>query len=212
MLTDRPAGPGGRDPQQLRLRRRLMPHRGLAGRSTALSTTRTSGGTSATGNSWRPSSACSTAPPFKSPVWRLAGVRIGRRVFDDGCSIAERVDPRGSTAGYPALSRGLVMPVGCAVWCSLVPARFLTDQRLASRDASTAVLGCASCAERTGAKPAGCRKRGAGREEPTFGPGKRDFRPWAGLSRPCSLNMSARRERELDRTNCPGRPDARRDG
>ncbi len=31
-------------------------------------------------------------------------------------------------------------------------------------------------AERTGAKPAGCRKRGAGCEEPTFGPGKRDFR------------------------------------
>ena len=28
--------------------------------------------------------------PFKSPVWRLVGVRIGRRVFDDGCSIAER--------------------------------------------------------------------------------------------------------------------------
>jgi non-ribosomal peptide synthetase-like protein len=28
--------------------------------------------------------------PFKSPVWRLVGVRIGRRVFDDGCAIAER--------------------------------------------------------------------------------------------------------------------------
>jgi len=28
--------------------------------------------------------------PFKSPVWRLTGVRVGRRVFDDGCSIAER--------------------------------------------------------------------------------------------------------------------------
>ncbi len=28
--------------------------------------------------------------PFKSPVWRLAGVRIGRRVFDDGCTIPER--------------------------------------------------------------------------------------------------------------------------
>ena len=28
--------------------------------------------------------------PFKNPVWRLVGVRIGRRVFDDGCSIAER--------------------------------------------------------------------------------------------------------------------------
>ncbi|MDH6625539.1 non-ribosomal peptide synthetase-like protein [Streptomyces sp. LBL] len=28
--------------------------------------------------------------PFKSVVWRLLGVRIGRRVFDDGCSITER--------------------------------------------------------------------------------------------------------------------------
>jgi non-ribosomal peptide synthetase-like protein len=28
--------------------------------------------------------------PFKSLVWRALGVRIGRRVFDDGCAIAER--------------------------------------------------------------------------------------------------------------------------
>ncbi|HUK72336.1 MAG TPA: Pls/PosA family non-ribosomal peptide synthetase [Streptosporangiaceae bacterium] len=28
--------------------------------------------------------------PFKNPIWRLVGVRIGRRVFDDGCSLAER--------------------------------------------------------------------------------------------------------------------------
>ena len=28
--------------------------------------------------------------PFKGLVWRLLGVRVGRRVFDDGCSIAER--------------------------------------------------------------------------------------------------------------------------
>ncbi|WP_351226018.1 Pls/PosA family non-ribosomal peptide synthetase [Streptomyces sp. NPDC002133] len=28
--------------------------------------------------------------PFKSLVWRLLGVRIGRRVFDDGCSLVER--------------------------------------------------------------------------------------------------------------------------
>ena len=28
--------------------------------------------------------------PLKSPVWRLVGVRIGRRVFDDGCAIAAR--------------------------------------------------------------------------------------------------------------------------
>jgi non-ribosomal peptide synthetase-like protein len=28
--------------------------------------------------------------PFKNIVWRLLGVRVGRRVFDDGCSIVER--------------------------------------------------------------------------------------------------------------------------
>lgn len=28
--------------------------------------------------------------PFKGLVWRLSGVRIGRRVFDDGCDIPER--------------------------------------------------------------------------------------------------------------------------
>jgi non-ribosomal peptide synthetase-like protein len=28
--------------------------------------------------------------PFKNLVWRLAGVRIGRRVFDDGCGIPEK--------------------------------------------------------------------------------------------------------------------------
>ncbi|MDX2643791.1 phosphopantetheine-binding protein [Streptomyces sp. PA03-1a] len=28
--------------------------------------------------------------PFKNLVWRLLGVRIGRRVFDDGCSLIER--------------------------------------------------------------------------------------------------------------------------
>jgi non-ribosomal peptide synthetase-like protein len=28
--------------------------------------------------------------PFKGLVWRLVGVRVGRRLFDDGCSVAER--------------------------------------------------------------------------------------------------------------------------
>ncbi|HEX2809573.1 MAG TPA: Pls/PosA family non-ribosomal peptide synthetase, partial [Kineosporiaceae bacterium] len=28
--------------------------------------------------------------PFKNLIWRLVGVRLGRRVFDDGCGIAER--------------------------------------------------------------------------------------------------------------------------
>ena len=29
--------------------------------------------------------------PFKNLIWRMLGVRIGRRVFDDGCFITERV-------------------------------------------------------------------------------------------------------------------------
>ncbi|MER5964627.1 Pls/PosA family non-ribosomal peptide synthetase [Streptomyces sp. NPDC002057] len=28
--------------------------------------------------------------PFKGPVWRLLGVDVGRRLFDDGCSLTER--------------------------------------------------------------------------------------------------------------------------
>ena len=28
--------------------------------------------------------------PFKNLIWRGLGVRIGRRVFDDGCSVTER--------------------------------------------------------------------------------------------------------------------------
>jgi non-ribosomal peptide synthetase-like protein len=28
--------------------------------------------------------------PFKNVIWRLLGVRIGRRVFDDGCSFSEK--------------------------------------------------------------------------------------------------------------------------
>jgi serine acetyltransferase len=28
--------------------------------------------------------------PFKSVVWRLLGVRVGRRLLDDGCTIVER--------------------------------------------------------------------------------------------------------------------------
>ena len=28
--------------------------------------------------------------PFKNLIWRMLGVRIGRRVFDDGCFMTER--------------------------------------------------------------------------------------------------------------------------
>jgi non-ribosomal peptide synthetase-like protein len=38
--------------------------------------------------SWQPLILDGT--PFKSLTWRLLGVRIGRRVFDDGCAIVEK--------------------------------------------------------------------------------------------------------------------------
>jgi non-ribosomal peptide synthetase-like protein len=28
--------------------------------------------------------------PFKSVIWRLLGVRVGKRLFDDGCALPER--------------------------------------------------------------------------------------------------------------------------
>jgi hypothetical protein len=45
--------------------------------------------------------------PFKSPVWRLVGMRIGRRVFDDGCGIAERTLV--SIGDYCTLNAGSVI-------------------------------------------------------------------------------------------------------
>ena len=36
------------------------------------------------------SAALLNGTPFKSLLWRALGVRIGRRVFDDGCGITER--------------------------------------------------------------------------------------------------------------------------
>ena len=60
--------------------------------SSAPSTTPTSGGTSGTG-SCRPQSRYASllnGTPFKPLIWRLLGVRMGSRVFDDGCGIIER--------------------------------------------------------------------------------------------------------------------------
>jgi len=52
---------------------------------------RTSGGANGTGSCWRhPHRRHVQRHPFKSPVWRLLGVRTGRRVFNDGCAIPER--------------------------------------------------------------------------------------------------------------------------
>ena len=45
--------------------------------------------------------------PFKGMVWRLVGVRVGRRLFDDGCSIAERTLVR--IGDYCTLNAGSVI-------------------------------------------------------------------------------------------------------
>jgi non-ribosomal peptide synthetase-like protein len=45
--------------------------------------------------------------PFKGVIWRLLGVRIGRRVFDDGCSIIER--SLVSVGSYCTLAAGSII-------------------------------------------------------------------------------------------------------
>ena len=45
--------------------------------------------------------------PFKNVVWRLLGVRVGRRVFDDGCSIVERTLVR--IGGEATLNAGSIL-------------------------------------------------------------------------------------------------------
>ncbi|MBA4864303.1 peptide synthetase [Streptomyces sp. PSKA54] len=47
--------------------------------------------------------------PFKSVVWRLLGVRIGRRVFDDGCSLVERT--------LVAIGDGCTLNAGTIIQC-----------------------------------------------------------------------------------------------
>src|ERR1700744_2311343 len=45
--------------------------------------------------------------PFKGVIWRLLGVRIGHRVFDDGCSIIER--SLVSVGSYATLAAGSII-------------------------------------------------------------------------------------------------------
>jgi non-ribosomal peptide synthetase-like protein len=47
--------------------------------------------------------------PFKSLVWRLLGVRVGKRVFDDGCSIPERT--------LVAIGDGCTLNTGSVIQC-----------------------------------------------------------------------------------------------
>ena len=47
--------------------------------------------------------------PFKALLWRLLGVRIGRRVFDDGCSMTERT--------FVAIGDGATLNAGTIIQC-----------------------------------------------------------------------------------------------
>ncbi|MFD3442919.1 Pls/PosA family non-ribosomal peptide synthetase [Streptomyces sp. NPDC058685] len=47
--------------------------------------------------------------PFKTVIWRLLGVRIGRRVFDDGCMLTERT--------MAAIGDGCTLNAGSVVQC-----------------------------------------------------------------------------------------------
>jgi non-ribosomal peptide synthetase-like protein len=47
--------------------------------------------------------------PFKTVLWRLLGVRIGRRVFDDGCFLTERT--------FVTIGDGCTLNVGTVIQC-----------------------------------------------------------------------------------------------
>ena len=47
--------------------------------------------------------------PFKNMIWRLLGVRVGRRVFDDGCYLPER--------SFVTIGDGCTLNAGSKIWC-----------------------------------------------------------------------------------------------
>ncbi len=47
--------------------------------------------------------------PFKNVLWRLLGVRIGRRVFDDGCFLTERT--------FTAIGDNCTLNAGSVIQC-----------------------------------------------------------------------------------------------
>ena len=63
---------------------------GPCGRRTAPSTTSTSGGMERFCKIHAGAHIVFNGTPFKSVIWRLLGVRLGRRLFDDGCGMAEK--------------------------------------------------------------------------------------------------------------------------
>ena len=63
---------------------------------------------------------CSTAPRSRTCIWRLLGVRIGRRVFDDGCAIPEKT--------LVTIGDDVVLNAGSVIQChSLEDGSFKSD-------------------------------------------------------------------------------------
>ena len=59
--------------------------------------------------------------PFKPMIWRLMGVRIGRRVFDDGCHISEQT--------LTTIGDDCVLNAGSMIYChSQEDATFKSDR------------------------------------------------------------------------------------
>jgi non-ribosomal peptide synthetase-like protein len=59
--------------------------------------------------------------PAKPALWRLLGVRMGRRVFDDGCGIVERT--------LTSVGDGATLNMGCVLQChSLEDGMFKSDR------------------------------------------------------------------------------------
>ena len=62
--------------------------------------------------------------PFKNLVWRMLGVRIGRRVFDDGCRLTERT--------FTAIGDDCTLNAGSVIQChSQEDGAFKSDRTVA---------------------------------------------------------------------------------
>ena len=70
--------------------------------------------------------------PFKSVLWRLLGVRIGRRVFDDGCFLTERT--------FTTIGDGCTLNAGTVVQChSQEDGAFKSDRTVVGAGATLGV-------------------------------------------------------------------------
>jgi non-ribosomal peptide synthetase-like protein len=70
--------------------------------------------------------------PLKNVIWRLLGVRIGRRVFDDGCNIPEKT--------LVTIGDDCMLNAGSRIWChSQEDGTFKTDRTVIGADCTLGV-------------------------------------------------------------------------